>query len=278
MLKHIRNYYTEDEPLVYRIGWIPLKEPYAGSQDILLFVQFFSFEIRHPRGTAFLFHGYASDSSWLSGIAGALLQRGWAVVLTDLPGHGLSTGPRGDIETFFDYGDTVERVVTTMKALASTYLPEPYVAIGHSTGALALLDYSLRYQNRFSRFSLYAPLVRQVWWNTARVVRAVTKPFIATTKALSRTPLGLRVFPLHWLDELILWERWARSHRFIPLPPTLVLQPEQDTVVDSRYNGRFIQSRSSTVTLKKLPDLTHFSLDSWNPNKALVDELLNFLE
>lgn len=278
LLEHLRLTCHRDEPIQYRLGWIPFREEKPRSADLQIFVQVLYLEGWQPRGTVFLFHGYANDSSHMTGLAGALLERNWAVVLVDLPGHGLSTGVRGDVVTFFDYGDTVQIVLDWVLSEFDDTLPPPFMAFGHSTGALALIDYSLRYRNRFSRFVFYAPLVRTVWWNTARLGSTLAGPFVKTLRAFSVSPLGLRVFPVHWFNELVAWESWARKKDSIPLPPTRIIQPEQDDVVDSGYNFRFLRDRAPELELLSIEGLSHYATDARIPDSRLLEAVVSYFE
>ncbi|AEJ20574.1 alpha/beta hydrolase [Gracilinema caldarium] len=264
--------------LVYRLGWVPFREAPQRSADVQLFIQVLYKTTEYPRGTALLFHGYANDSSYMTGVAGALLNRNWAVVLVDLPGHGLSTGPRGDVTTFSDYGDMVQTVLDQVLPLFSDELPEPLIAFGHSTGALALVDYSIRYPNRFTRMVFYAPLIRPVWWHMARLGRWVLGPFVQKTRAFAKSPLGLRVFPVHWFDELVRWNIWAQKQTAIPLPPTRIIQPVHDRVVESTYNARFIQQRAVETDLIRIDGLSHFATDSRVPDSRLLEAIVSYFE
>ena len=278
LLANVRKACGGEAPLVYRLGWVPFREAARRSADSQLFVQVLYREDTRPRGTVFLFHGYANDSSHMTGVAGALLDRNWAVVLVDLPGHGLSTGSMGDVASFFDYGDAVQTVLNRVISEFDEELPLPFMAFGHSTGALALVDYSIRYQNRFSRMVFYAPLIRSAWWNTARVARTVLKPFVKTARTTSTSALGLRVFPVHWFDELVTWESWARRQDSIPLPPTRIIQPVTDGVVWNDYNARFLQKRAPVTDLIRIDGLSHFATDARIPDHRLLEAVIGYFE
>lgn len=275
-LANIRKTCETDVPIVYRYGWILFKEELRRSADVQLFIQVLYRTDEPPRGTIFLFHGYANDSSHMTGVAGALLAQNWAVVLTDLPGHGLSTGPRGDVDRFSDYGDTVQRVLDTILPQFDDALPSPFMAFGHSTGALALVDYSIRYESRFSRMVFYAPLIRSAWWNTSRIGRALLGPIVKTTRAFAKSPLGLRVFPVHWFDSLVAWERAARTVQHIPMPPTRIIQPEKDDVVLSDYNARFLMSRAPHTELIRISGISHFATDARIPDSRLLTAIVDY--
>jgi pimeloyl-ACP methyl ester carboxylesterase len=278
LLANIRKTCTDGSPLVYRFGWVPFREAEQRSADLQLFIQVLYRADTSSRGTVFLFHGYANDSSHMTGVAGALLAHNWAVVLVDLPGHGLSTGKRGDVAQFSDYGDTVETALNQVLSIYVDELPMPLMAFGHSTGALALVDYSSRYRSRFSRMVFYAPLIRSAWWHVACTSRFVLGPFVKSTRAFAKSSLGLRVFPVHWFDELVRWEGEARRLQYIPLPPTRIIQPDKDDVVQSDYNARFLQSRAPETELLRLEGLSHFATDARIPDQRLLDAVLEYFE
>jgi len=225
------------------------------------------------RGTVFIFHGFASDSSRYGALAAALLREGWTVALADLPGHGLSTGTPGDAPDFGIYG----RMVQDLTESLAPYLPRPFAAIGHSTGALAVLDYSLRYEQTFVRCAFFAPLVRTSWWPVLRGARSLTRPFIHSLKTTSYTALGVRRFPLRWFDALVAWERRAQRAERLNLPPTLVLLADRDRVVAGNYNAAFIRDRSSLAVVRHVDGTDHYELDSRNPAPEVLRELVAWI-
>ncbi len=253
-------------------GWITLTTPWG---DYSIFIHILIPDQETPlKGTCYLFHGYASDSSRLTGVTRALLYSGWAVVLTDLPGHGLSSGLRGDVPDFSVYGDTVQAVLRE----TSANLVPPFIGIGHSTGALAIIDYSCRYTTQFDKNILCAPLIRIKYWNLSRFGRWITQPWVHSTKAFSNTPLGLRIFPVHWFDALQLWERRMSQQKDLQLPPTLIIQPTKDTVVNSNYNAQFIQNRSSATMVQRIDDIDHYEFDLRDPDEKLLNCILFYLD
>ncbi|WP_155816564.1 alpha/beta hydrolase [Spirochaeta thermophila] len=228
----------------------------------------------HSRGTVLVLHGYATDSSLYGALARTLIEEGWDVVLVDLPGHGLSTGERGAAWPDFSiYGDIVQH---TLNAL-SPYLHPPLAAIGHSTGALALIDHSLRYPSPFFRLILFAPLIHTRAYSLLSTIHTLTTPFIRQVRALSHTPLGLRIFPLSWFERLKTWEARTRSVPRIPTPPTLLILAGGDTVVDNEYNRTFLQERLPILYTALVPTADHFELDSGSPDPEVLSLITSFL-
>ncbi|HUH37958.1 MAG TPA: alpha/beta hydrolase, partial [Spongiibacteraceae bacterium] len=211
---------------------------------------------RAPDATAtcFLVHGYFDHVGLYGRAIDYCLARGFNVVAWDLPGHGLSSGPRYSIDSFAEYGDVLDAMLTHCAALV-----RPWYGIGQSTGAAILMDHMLRSPApQFSRQMLIAPLVRPVAWWWIRAALLVGGPFLKQVPrrfALNSHDAGFLDFlhdrdPLQWRAIPVAWVRalkiWLRS--FVRLTPTpdmqpLVVQGPDDTTVDWRYNLGVIRQK-----------------------------------
>lgn len=248
---------------------------YVDSGDYTIFTHVLTPESAASfRGTVFIFHGFATDSSRYTALSKRLLQNNWIVVLADLPGHGLSGGESGAADDFTVYGNTVAAVSRSILP----HVQKPFVAIGHSTGALALMDFSMHYDQVFDRIVFYAPLVRTAYWPLLRSVRFLSKPFIHSLKTNSHSPLGVRIFPVDWFDALVRWQKEARKETELGMPPLLVIQGKDDSVVGNRYNRRFIKNRTQNTEFRLVEGADHFELDSKEPEEAVLTEILSFIE
>ncbi|MEM1062525.1 MAG: alpha/beta hydrolase [Planctomycetota bacterium] len=92
--------------------------------------------LRHARpevssGQIVIVHGASDHGGRLRPLMRFFASRGWATVLPDLRGHGLSGGPRVHVDRFEDYLDDLDRVVT-----ATTDPRLPTVLLGISLGGL----------------------------------------------------------------------------------------------------------------------------------------------
>lgn len=94
-----------------------------------------------PRGVLVAVHGIGGHGAPFRRLAEALAPLGWAVWAPDLPGHGLSPGPRGAVRRWTALGETVKAAL----AEAGAALPgRPQVLLGHSLGGAVCLDLLLR--------------------------------------------------------------------------------------------------------------------------------------
>ena len=86
------------------------------------------------RGTLLVVHGYYDHAGIVRNIIRLGLDSGYCVAAIDLPGHGLSSGPRSSIQDFSQYG----RAIGDFIRLYGPTLPRPLILIGHSTGCAAI--------------------------------------------------------------------------------------------------------------------------------------------
>jgi alpha-beta hydrolase superfamily lysophospholipase len=97
-------------------------------------------EVERPRGRISIIHGLGDHAARYRHVAEALARRGFSVEALDLPGHGMSGGPRGHVRHWDDYRAAVEAWMSRSASLpgASTR-----VILGQSMGALVALDWAL---------------------------------------------------------------------------------------------------------------------------------------
>lgn len=94
-----------------------------------------------PRGVVVAVHGIGGHGAPFRHLAEGLAPLGWAVWAPDLPGHGLSPGPRGWVPAWGALGAAVAAAL----GRAGSELPGiPLVLLGHSLGGTVCLDLLLR--------------------------------------------------------------------------------------------------------------------------------------
>jgi len=214
----------------------------------------------------------------------------------DLPGVGLSAGRRNAIDDFGEYGEAVDAAVA---ALLAEDAAAPIAAVGHSTGAAALVDFSLRFPERAAavdRLALVAPLVRLTAWGLkragAKAAGERTVPF-PRVPLMSRgtirnpehrrfvlaDPLYATVFDPSWMTSLERWEadigdgtpgNWTGR--------VLILQGEEDDVVDRKHNLPVLARIFPGADARLFPGLSHTILQE-EPLllEPVLDALVSFL-
>lgn len=228
----------------------------------------------NPGGTVFLLHGYYDHSGNLKHLANALLDSGFAVFMTDLPGHGLSGGKRGAIDDFHDYAKVFHAIFMHFHKT----LPKPVYFAGHSTGCAVFLETLATFpetEKEFAAAVFYAPLVRSARWELSRLgflffgkfFKEVPrkKPSGSSDKNflrfLSTDPLQCFSTPISWIRALFTWnERIRKLERFFSLP-LLVIQGENDKVVDWQYNLDFLKRHFRQMKIHLEPRAGHLVLN-----------------
>lgn len=222
------------------------------------------FALPEASRTAYLYHGFYDHVGLYNNAIAYCLRHGCSVVAYDLPGHGLSSGPRASIESFQMY---LQVLRDAFVAVAAFGLPESRLALAQSTGCAILMSHLLDGgEADFDKSVLMAPLVRPVDWWWGRPAHAVLKYFIPSLPRKfadnsddqlfleflrEKDPLQPRTLPLSWVGALKKWLPW-----FLGLPASesqiLVVQGDADDTVDWRFNLPVIR--------KKFPQLKEHHL------------------
>jgi len=226
-----------------------------------------------PKGTLFILHGYYDHAGIYGRAIDYGLQKQLAVVIFDLPGHGLSSGERADIESFDHYMEVLKACVQLSEGL-----PAPWFCLAQSTGAAVLLNYLFSEQRQdqhsspFEKIAMLAPLVRPHSWNSSgrwayhasrfligKLKRTFTEnsndgEFLAFLK--ERDFLQPQVLPVQWVGAMNEWIK-----KFDGFPPSdlnpLIIQGQSDTTVDWHFNVPSIQDKFLTSDILYLPTARH---------------------
>lgn len=255
-----------------------------------IFCQSFSFSPADCRGTVFVLHGYYDHGGLYGKLLRHLLLKGFAVVLFDLPGHGLSSGTRAAITSFAQYTDVLEALLSRAGKEA---LPLPWHLVGQSTGGAIAMDYCLRHcaeeVSKIDKVILLAPLVRpHQWWRGSllhsvlkHVVEGIPRTFVDNSHDADflhflheGDPLQSRQLSALWVSAL---KQWLK--RFDAAPPCakalFVVQGTGDTTVDWRYNLSAIARRFPRAHITRIADARHHLVNESQPYRESLYEFLD---
>ena len=134
MMEYLRSYQFPCPPAV-RYGYTRLES--ANDRDrVTLFGQ--AWVPPHAVGTVALLHGYGEHGGNYSRLVRDFVEAGYAVIMMDLRGHGLSEGPRGHLPHALSYAEDWE---TFLNDLFPQVLPNsPLYLWGHSLGGMTALQ------------------------------------------------------------------------------------------------------------------------------------------
>lgn len=232
-------------------------------------VQVFLPATDRPRGSCILCHGYLDHSGLYGHVIGHALARQRAVVIWDLPGHGLSSGEPAAIDDFDRYREVLEHLLAWC---AEAALPRPWQGLGQSTGGAILMEYLLTTPRpRLVDNILLAPLVRAAGWPAIRLAHLLGRRLLSSVPRrfggnsgdadfldllAHRDPLQSRVIPVSWVTAMLAWEQ-----RFRRLPPSdqapLIVQGDRDTTVAWRHNLRVLGRLFPRAQVVMLPGAHH---------------------
>lgn len=104
-----------------------------------------------PRGTLIFFHGQGDYIDRYPSLLSIFVEQGFRCILTDLPGHGRSSGRRGSVPGLGFLQNLLDSSLTNQ--------PSPHLIAGHSMGGLMALRLFLNDPSRFSAAWFSSPLL-----------------------------------------------------------------------------------------------------------------------
>lgn len=231
-----------------------------------------TFMPEQAQGTVFLFHGYYDHAGLYTHLIKHVLDLGFAVLIYDLPGHGLSTGPQAVIDDFNDYLEAL----TVCTQLARNHLPSPWHAIAQSTGGAILMDYLLSLPENdlpsvFDQHLLLAPLFQPYQWQRGRLAYYLLRWFTQHVSrgygsnshdaafmdfVRHRDPLQSRHLSVNWVGALNRWIKKMQARKPSSYSP-VVIQGTEDRTVDAKVNVAFIQNKFHQPRIYYLPGARH---------------------
>ena len=243
------------------------------SQDFILAAHvFFPDKVQ---GTVFILHGYYDHTGVHKNIIRLCIEKGFAVAVFDLPGHGLSTGVTASIANFSQYVKALEDFVQ----LCQPHVSWPYYLIGHSTGGAIALEYLFKAkESLFERVFLLAPLVRCSYHHLSRIGYFIVSPFSDNAprwfryassdkrflKFFHDDPLQCEHFPMRWADAYYKWNEQVKSYDAISAPVT-VIQGTKDNIVDWRYNIPFLKKIIPDMKVMYIKNARHQLMNEAEP-------------
>ena len=223
-----------------------------------------------PVATLFLIHGFYDHMGLFRHLIEWALSMNFAVISCDLPGHGLSSGPRASINDFAEYQVVLQRLFEEASALQ---LPAPWHLCGQSTGGAILIDHLLNHgieSPAQGQVILLAPLVRPRAWGWSRLSYYLLNPFVtgiarrfsensnapAFLPFLLADPLQPQRLPTAWVGALARWIKRVEAAP-VSLRSPIIIQGEADMTVDWSHNLGVLSEKFSQPRILMLRDARH---------------------
>lgn len=249
LLENYRDHYglnlqIDGKDAIHRAGCLQ-------SESFELVCQSFSPPSDKPRGTVFILHGYFDHTGIYGRFIRHCLSLGLAVVIFDLPGHGLSSGKVANIHSFRDYSAAL---LVCLQEARDQGLMEPWYLLGQSTGGAiivdAILDRAMNVNFQFANYFLLAPLLMTRNWRRNGLMFYLTRLFVKETPRRfsmnshdqtfleflrQSDQLQSRVITRNWVLAMIDYQKRFRRAAPVHLPMQII-QGTGDGTVDWRYN------------------------------------------
>lgn len=199
-----------------------------------------------PRALVAVVHGLGEHSGRHQQLADFLVDRGYAVLLHDLRGHGRSFGLRGHVDRFEDYTDDLRAL------LDQVAFPGPVYVLGHSLGGLIAAAFAETFPGHLAGLILSSPCLQTAVPTPAwkeRLAQGLSRitprlrlasglpleklahdPQVAV--AYRADPLCSRVVSARWYVELARKMAEVRERAGTLTVPTLVMQAGADELVN----------------------------------------------
>lgn len=251
-----------------------------------------------PRALVGVVHGLGEHSGRYAALAGELVKARFSVVSLDLPGHGESPGPRGDVPSWLQVRDQVlPAMFTALRGLPGQPGELPRVVLGHSMGGVLALDYVLAHGRDLAAAVISAPALRTrmpAWWQLtlANIARATAPaagfPNGLEVAGISRLPEVVkayqddprvhdRISPRLYFAFAEAQQRVMRDARRLSVP-TMVLQGMADRLVDPKgaleFAGSAPHGMVRLVTLKE----TYHELFNDRGRELVIRDVLAWLD
>lgn len=137
----------------------------------------YDFPCDKPLGIMIVIHGIGEYAGRYKRMASELAKESIKIVSMDLPGHGISSGKRGDVAPRTEVRKDIDALIKYVK---NNYPEVPLILYGHSMGGNIVLDYRLRGDKNkdLDGFIVSAPWIR--------LVRPVSKGAYKAIKVLAK--------------------------------------------------------------------------------------------
>ena len=210
-----------------------------------------------PKGVLLLVHGLGSHSGTFAYLAEYLMSRGYALYGVDLRGHGRSHGQRGFVEAWQDYRTDLQGFIQLVDLQTSNC---NLFLVGHSLGAVVVLDFVMRVQPRLAGAIALAPALGKVGvppvkLAVGQLLSTIWPRFTLDTgidpAAGVRDPALLEEFlqdPLRHtkgtarlVTEFFDTVEWIQTHPECLQVPLLILHGESDPIALAEHSASFVE-------------------------------------
>ena len=256
-----------------------------------IFVQCFLQATSKAQGTVFIHHGYLDHLGLYTFTIQLFLELGYQVVGYDLPGHGLSSGPRGSIDTFEVYAQVHDQLIMLIKNHDEIF-PKPLIGFGQSTGCAVMMQSLLKkppsqYKHIYDGLIFLAPLIRTSKWYYTKLLYfflkhkgSIPRTFKNNSSDIdfvdflkNHDPLQYRKIEAKWVGAMMKYVNHITRCQQHPLTP-LVIQGDLDETVSFHFNMKALRKLFTNPTQIQISNAAHHLV---NESKSIKDEIRKYI-
>lgn len=232
-----------------------------------------------------LVHGYTENCGYMKNVIEFFINQGFEVQCPELPGHGQSSGPKYDIDSFKTYERMANRFVEHLSPQKDHYF------LAHSTGSVGITQYlKNKKTNPFKKIILLAPLTKCKFWLMANVGFSLLSPFINEIKrfkhdrgkdyawAKSNDPFLSNYEPLNWFKELKEYNNYLTEQVILDLENILIVYGDQDEVIDWKDSMKLHSNWFPKARIKIIENGSHHTyFNTKEIQESLYKKIKDFL-
>ena len=207
-------------------------------------------------------HGYLDNCAYNKSIITFFVQQGFDVTCIDLPGHGESSGRRGDIDSFDTYGIMYKQLIQDLDL--RSYSKNIFFA--HSTGNCGMIDLLLKGEELlFDKYIMASPLIKSYLYGLSSFAVGTLGRFLPYIPRKLRNkdsheymaiyrkdPRPIKWLPLNWTRRHIDWNNRIVNSKFTSELPLYLIFGTNDTVINADYNESFLLKHFPSSKVKKI--------------------------
>lgn len=248
------------------------------------------FQAPNAQANALVVHGYLDHVGLYGKLIEHLLSLNINVFMVDLQGHGISSGERASIDSFFHYTDAL----TQFLELVDEYSCDAeWFLLGQSMGGALSMTLNMLYPDRFAKMVLLAPLIRPYGWLVLRQAHSVLRPFVTSIPRTfhgnshdedfndflaNKDKLQAKALPVAWISAMREWKSWLLNQPANPAK-TLMLQGTEDPTVDWHYSIKKVPELFTNTDVRIIPEARHHMINEAPPYiHSILHHIYTFLE
>lgn len=211
-----------------------------------------------------LIHGLAENCGYLKPIIKHFISNTYFVECYELPGHGMSTGSKYDIDSFLSYELFYKKITQSINHSKFN------VFISHSTGGVGITQSLLtNAMTPFNKVILLAPLVRINYWPFVKTAHFLLSNILTSIPrfhskrgegyniARKNDPFVSETIPANWVNQNIEYEKKVSKINSISDEKFLIIYGSKDEVIDWEYSNIFYKRHFPKATIKVISKGSH---------------------